>query len=65
MKDILEFESVRSGLCIQDEDGYVGMITSIEDIHNIHIDLDNGGSGIYCMDPTCQYYNKLYHAKEK
>jgi len=39
-----------------DEDGHTGTIYEIEDMHNIHTKLDNGGGASYCMVKDCEDY---------
>ena len=34
-----------------------GIIKEHKDIHNIFVEYDNGGSGLYCMDPTCEEFD--------
>ena len=57
----VRFEDLKIGLYVIDEKGFIGVVTEINDRHNVHVNLDNGGSGIYCMEPECEYYDPLYY----
>lgn len=54
-----KFSDLKIAIKVQDKDGDIGIITEIEDIHNIYVDLDNGGKAIYCMDKNCDTYENL------
>ena len=60
----IRFNDLKSGLLVIDTNGILGTISSIEDKHNVHVDYDNGGTGIYCMDTECSYYDPLYYRTE-
>ena len=34
-----------------------GIVREIEDIHNVFVEYNGGGSGLYCMDPACEDYD--------
>jgi hypothetical protein len=34
-----------------------GYVEHIEDIHNIIVEFDDGGKGIYCLDPKCSLFD--------
>lgn len=34
-----------------------GLVKVVEDIHNILVEYDDGGGGLYCMDPTCEEFD--------
>lgn len=61
---MVNFEDLKLGMLIEDNDKHIGKIVKIEDIHNVHIDyylglrdeIDYGGYGILCFDPSCDYY---------
>jgi len=42
-----------------DGEGTTGKIISIENIHNVLVDYDNGGSGYYCLSRKCKRYSPL------
>ena len=42
-----------------DDDGNVGTITAADDLHNIYVELDGGGSGFYCLHPECGSFDNL------
>jgi len=54
----LEFNNLFVGQKVIDEDGDKGEITKIENIFNIYVKYDNGGSGISCLNRCCN--DKLY-----
>jgi hypothetical protein len=39
-----------------DMDAY-GIVKQIPDIHNIFVEYDDGGSGLYCLDPKCEDFD--------
>ena len=39
-----------------DMDEY-GIVKEIEDIHNVFVSYENEGSGLYCLDPSCEEYD--------
>lgn len=47
------------GMRVKDYDGIIGIITECLDLHNIEVDYDNGGKGLYCIDPDCPEYDGL------
>jgi hypothetical protein len=46
------------GQKVIDKDGDKGTITEIENIYNIYVKYDNGGSGISCLNGCCN--DRLY-----
>jgi hypothetical protein len=56
------------GRFVMDQEGYSGVITQIEDRHNVHVELANGGKGIYCQVKDCKDYDPLtlfVHTKKR
>ena len=51
-------EGWKVGDRVIDDDGHVGSIIKIDDVHNVHVNLDDVGGGegraIYCCDPECK-----------
>jgi len=45
-----------------------GKVISIDDIHNVFVEYDGGGGGLYCLDPECEDYDgdnlKIIKTKE-
>jgi len=57
----LDFSELRKGMRVVDSDGDVGYIRDCDDIHNVFVVYDLGGSGLYCFDKDCEeYYPNLY-----
>jgi hypothetical protein len=54
----LLYDRIFVGQKVVDEDGDKGTITEIENIYNIYVKYDNGGSGIYCFNGCCN--DRLY-----
>ena len=54
----LLYDGIFVGQNVINEDGDKGTITEIENIYNIYVKYDNGGSGIYCLNDCCN--DKLY-----
>lgn len=49
----------KTGDIVMDNDGNTGMVIEAGDIHNILVQFDNGGSGLYCMVESCDHYDPL------
>ena len=57
---------IKVGDKVIDKDGTIGRVTEIESKHNIIVDCINClGSGIYCIDKNCEYYDRLKIYKEQ
>jgi hypothetical protein len=56
----LTFENIEVGMRVIDQDDHIGTIKECEDIHNILVEYENGGSGFYCLDEKCEEYDELY-----
>ena len=54
----LLYDGIFVGQKVVDETGEKGEITRIENIYNIYVKYDNGGSGIYCFNRCCN--DRLY-----
>jgi len=40
------------------EHGEYGIVREIHDIHNVFVEYENeGGSGLYCLDPACEDFD--------
>jgi hypothetical protein len=49
------------GQTVIDEDGNIGTVVEVNDIHNIRIEYYQGSFGLYCLDPECLVeYSPLY-----
>ena len=49
----LLYDGIFVGQKVIDEDGDKGTIVEIENIYNIYVKYDNGGSGIFCLNGCC------------
>ena len=48
---------IKEGMKVVDTDGMIGTVKDRHDGHNIYVIYDNkGGSGLYCVIPTCKEY---------
>ena len=54
----LLYDGIFVGQKVIDEDGDKGTITRIENIYNIYVKYDNGGSCISCLNGCCN--DRLY-----
>lgn len=59
---IVMSSNIHNGLKVTDEDGVIGEVKQCDDLHNIWVVYDNGGSGFYCLDENCKDYDKLYYS---
>jgi hypothetical protein len=53
MKTPLKFEELTVGMEVED-DGEAGKVVECDDPHNVLIEYNNGGSGLYCMVDDCE-----------
>jgi hypothetical protein len=73
-KHIVSHSDLVIGMRVQDDDGNIGTVKECEDIHNIFVYYDNGGSGLHCLVEGCietktingklieiPQYDPLYH----
>lgn len=56
----LEYWEISKDMKVYDSNGDIGTVIEWNDIHNVHISFDKGGSGLICMDPNCHEYERLY-----
>ena len=47
MEKELDFKEIKLGMKVIDSDCHIGFIKQIDDIHNVDIEYDSGGMGIY------------------
>lgn len=51
---------IEIGFKVIDSEDNIGIITNIHDRHNVEVEFINKeGSGIYCMEPRCPFYDPL------
>ena len=56
----LLFENIEVGMKVIDTNDAIGVVKECFDVHNIQVDYLNGGSGFYCLDFQCEFYDPLY-----
>ena len=49
----LKFEELKVGMIVEDLWCERGKIIECDDPHNVFVQYDNGGSGLYCLDNDC------------
>lgn len=62
--DLVTQYNLSKGKKVIDEDGEIGTIIDCSDVHNVYVEGDNGGSGLYCFAKGCEdnsEYEKLYY----
>jgi len=50
---IVSHSNLVIGMKVQDGEGNVGTVKECEDIHNVFVEYDNGGSGLHCLVEGC------------
>jgi hypothetical protein len=55
---IVTHSNLRLGAKVVDSEQNTGVITSIEDKHNVEVHFDNGGVGLWCFVEDCDEYIK-------
>jgi hypothetical protein len=64
--DVIPFERLCIGMKVVDEDGDVGRVFNLDEIHNVIVEYDESwGTGISCYDKDCEFYSPLYWYKDK
>jgi len=53
-RDKLKFKDIEINTKVMNVDGYVGIVSKIEDKHNVYVEYGNGDFGIYCLDENCK-----------
>lgn len=52
---IVSHSNLVIGMRVQDNEGNVGTIKHYdEELHNVFVDYDNGGSGLHCLNEGCK-----------
>ena len=41
------------GMRVKDREGNIGTVKECDDIHNVFVEYDNGGSGLHCLVEGC------------
>jgi hypothetical protein len=52
-RDKIKFDDIQINMKVMNVDGYVGIISKIDDIHNVYVEYSNFDFGIYCLDEDC------------
>ena len=52
-KQIIAPGNIVRGMRVQDIDNNRGTVTQCDDVHNIVVEYDNGGSGFHCLVEDC------------
>lgn len=52
-RETIKYENLIKGLEVQSKEGYNGIVENCEDIHNVFVEYDNGGSGLHCLVEGC------------
>ena len=55
---VVTHSNLRLGAKVVDREQNTGVITSIEDKHNVEVQFVNGGAGIWCFVEDCYEYIK-------
>ena len=50
---IVSHSNLVIGMRVMDDEGNVGTVKECEDIHNVFVEYDNGGSGLHCLIEEC------------
>lgn len=58
MNHKLTYKDIHVCLKVMDDQGYTGIITDCDDVHNINVVYDQGGAGLYCFNPKCHEFKK-------
>lgn len=57
-KTVVTHSDLRLGAKVVDGEQNTGVITSIQDKHNVEVQFDNGGAGLWCFVVDCDEYIK-------
>lgn len=73
---LIDYKDIVIGMEVIDDDKQKGMVISCDNIHNIYVEFNNGGSGLYCLVKDCiettiineqeieiPHYSPLYYIK--
>jgi len=76
---LVDYSSIFNGMRVKDSEQNIGTIKECEDIHNVLVLYDNGGTGFHCLAKDCienksiaidgiyteiSYYDPLYYYDE-
>lgn len=73
---LLDYKDIVVGMRVKNNERITGIIKECDNIHNIFVEYDNGGSGLYCLVKDCiettiineqvieiPHYDPLYQVK--
>ena len=49
----INYKDIIVNMKVKNKEGITGVVKKCEDIHNIFVEYDNGGSGLYCLVKKC------------
>ena len=53
LTQIVNLNNLVNGMRVQDGEGNIGTVKECEDLHNVFVKYDNGGSGLHCLIEGC------------
>lgn len=56
----VDIKDLHVGMNVIDDDNVTGEVRLCDDIHNVWVTYDKGGSDFYCLDEDCVDYEPLY-----
>lgn len=62
-KKELKYSELKIGMKVFDDEWDAGIVTDIEDKHNVTVKYLREGEGYYCLDDKCKEYSPLYKRK--
>jgi|688.fasta_scaffold289824_4 hypothetical protein len=55
---VVTHSNLQLGKKVVDGEQNTGVITSIDDLHNVEVKFDNGGAGLWCFVDDCEEFIK-------
>ena len=46
---VVSHSNLTVGMRVKDREGNIGTVKECDDIHNVFVEYDNGGSGLHCL----------------
>lgn len=56
----LLFSDIKKGMKVIDYEGDIGTVSECGDPHNVIVQYDGGGRGLYCMEVGCDFFGLNY-----
>ena len=50
------YADIKKGMKVVDNAGDIGIVTECEDAHNVIVQYENDGRGIYCLVEDCELF---------